>query len=106
MGDPRSDAKFKRLRAQFRANCERTQAPCHWCGMEIDYSLPDNSTAPDRFNLDHAKPIADFPDLAKDPGNFVASHAGCNLAKGAGLPHPGVGVTSRNWLAPTGVGGF
>src|SRR5690606_21041443 len=85
----RSTRRYKKLKAQFRAQCTERKATCHLCDQEIDYSLeyPD----PESFTLDHLYPVSQYPELSEDPGNFRASHAKCNWnrstdkAQGSGL---------------------
>lgn len=92
----RSTRRYKRLKAEFRAGCERVSAPCWLCGMVIDYAAKVGE--PDAFNLDHMLPVHTHPELAEDPANFRPSHENCNKSKGTkdarGI---GLGQRSRDW---------
>ena len=101
MADPRSHRRYKKLHGEFHALCSEADAPCWICGQAIDYDAElSDETNRSRFQLDHYYPVADYPELALDPANFRASHAGCNNARSNDAPHPGVGRLSRDWTVP------
>ncbi|PKY72381.1 hypothetical protein CYJ19_05935 [Winkia neuii] len=93
-----SSRRFKKLYRQFKQACTQTNAPCWLCGQPIDYTAESTNQANgDRFQLDHFYPVSKRPDLAEDPANFRPAHADCNRLRGNGQPHPGIGITSREW---------
>jgi len=88
----------KRLRKEFREQCEKVNAPCWMDGMPIDYTAPwDDFGNDDRYQMDHFFPVSTHPGLQDDPTNFRASHAGCNLARSNGDPVAPLGIPSRDW---------
>ena len=91
----RSTRRMKRLRREFREQCEERGEPCWLDGMPIDYSLPPEH--PDAFSLDHALTVEARPDLAEDPGNFRASHLDCNKRRGTSDPALDLGDPSEEW---------
>ncbi|CPR79361.1 HNH endonuclease [Mycobacteroides abscessus] len=90
-----STRRFKRLWREFRAHCEKYQLPCWLCGRPIDYAL--RGQHPDAFNLDHAKPVSTYPELAEDRSNFRPSHADCNKRRGNKAPFIAIGRPSERW---------
>ncbi|UOE45487.1 hypothetical protein [Agromyces larvae] len=88
--------RFKQLKADFRAECEATDAPCWMDGMPIDYTVPDGTTD-DSFENDHYYPVSTHPELREDPANFRPSHSLCNRQRGNGSPLPPLGLLSRAW---------
>lgn len=92
----RSTRRYKTTRRTFRAQCAAANAPCWLCGRPINYDLPDASH-PDAFNLDHAHPLTQRPDLAEDPANYRPSHATCNYRRGDNEPHIHLGQPSETW---------
>lgn len=95
-GRPRS-RRYKKLKAEFRADCEDKGLPC-WlpeCGQPIDYTL--KAPHPDSFSVDHAIPVADRPDLAEDPANFRPAHLDCNKRRGTDAPTADIGTPSEDW---------
>lgn len=93
-GRPRS-RRYKKLKADFRADCKRDGAECWLCNEPIDYSLV--SPHPDSFSVDHAIPIVERPDLAEDVANFRPAHLDCNKKRGAGAAHTDIGEASEDW---------
>jgi len=91
----RSTRRYKELRATFRSKCKANSLPCWLCGNTIDYYLP--SAHQDAFNLDHAVPRSQRPDLAEDPANFRPSHKICNEKRGADAPQIPIGQPSEPW---------
>jgi hypothetical protein len=76
----RQHRSYKRLRAQFRARCVASNAPCHLCNNElgpIDYHARANT--PMAFDVDHLIPAAQRPDLAYETSLWRASHHRCNI---------------------------
>ena len=98
----RSTRRYRKLRAAFREEC-RTHvnpdgsvgAPCWLDGLPINYSLPREH--PESFNLDHAYPVSERPDLAEDPANFRPSHRHCNEERGDDEPFIQIGSPSEDW---------
>ncbi|MBO5638775.1 MAG: HNH endonuclease [Oscillospiraceae bacterium] len=75
----------------------KARAPCHICGMAIDYHL-DPSSAPDSWEPDHLIPVAKDPDRELDLNNILASHMRCNRARGDGTNGENeLGKRSRIW---------
>lgn len=91
----RSTRRYKELRAAFRRKCKANTLPCWLCGNTIDYYLPH--VHPDSFNLDHAVPRSQRPNLAEDPANFRPSHRICNEKRGADAPQIPIGQPSEHW---------
>ena len=91
----RSTRRYKELRAAFKSKSKANTTPCWLCGKPIDYDLP--AAHPDCFNLDHAIPRSERPDLAEDPTNFRPSHRICNERRGAADPHIQIGQPSEPW---------
>lgn len=95
--------KFKKLRAQFRAEGEAAQAPCWICRQPIDYSIPRIEPTTGRLNddaweLDHLYPQSTHPELAEDPGNFRHSHSLCNNDRSNAAPEAAIKRPSRQWF--------
>lgn len=103
VADPRTHRRYKKLRSEFAAECKAADVPCWICAQPIDYTA-DTGDERNRsaFELDHYYPVSERPDLALDPANFRASHAGCNRARGNGVARAGLGRLSRDWLTPVG----
>lgn len=75
----------------------KSRAPCHICGMPIDYSLPPSSTD-DAWEPDHIQPVALRPELELDLANISASHRHCNRARHDGKTGENdLGKRSRIW---------
>ena len=92
----RSTRNFKKLRAQFRAQCESRKEPCFLCGQEIDYTI--QFPAHDAWTLEHFYPVSTHPELAEDPAGFRAAHFKCNLQRSnKKIDGGGVGNKSRDW---------
>ncbi|MEV4735545.1 MULTISPECIES: hypothetical protein [unclassified Microbacterium] len=89
--------RFRRLKGEFRTECERDDEPCWLCGQRIDYTVPDWSTD-DSFSLDHYFPVSTHPHLQTDPAGFRAAHTDCNRRRSNRAPHPGLGRVSRSWF--------
>lgn len=91
---------------EFREECEHELQPdgtigrpCWICRQAIDYAAPaDDYKNDDRFERDHIKPVEQYPELAEDPANWEASHAGCNRNKSNGQARPPLGEPSRAWV--------
>lgn len=72
--------------------------PCWLCRQAIDYLAPfDDWSNPNRFQRDHIKPVSTNPELAEDPANWEASHAGCNIKRGNRPPRPSLGPLSEQF---------
>lgn len=92
------------LREEFFAEGQRlsrdseteAKSRCWLCGESIDYDAPANST-PESHNLDHFKPVRDYPELQQDPTNFRHAHALCNSQRGAKAPSLGLGDQIADW---------
>jgi len=91
----RSTRRYKTLRAEFRRKCKARNLPCWLCGKPIDYELPH--THPEAFQLDHAIPVSERPELAEDPASCRPSHAQCNMRRGANDPFIQLGQPSESW---------
>ena len=75
----------------------KARAPCHICGMPIDY-LSEPSSLPDAWEPDHVIPVSKRPDLELDLTNILASHKRCNRARGDGTNgENNLGMRSRIW---------
>ena len=74
-------------------------APCHLCGMPIDYELPSGD--PMSWEPDHIRPVAAIDDgdlytqLSLD--NLAPSHRICNQQAGAKRTRNHLGHQSRRW---------
>ncbi|MFD7247789.1 hypothetical protein ACFV6Y_38310 [Streptomyces massasporeus] len=91
----RENHRYKKLKAQFRKECEEDQADCWLCFDVINYSLPHEH--PESFSVDHAKTVKEYPELAEDPLNFRPSHLICNQRRGDDEPHLDIGEPSEEW---------
>lgn len=91
----RSSQRYKDLRTSYRADCERNTKPCWLCSDPINYTLPKEH--PEAFNLDHAIPVRERPDLLCDPANFRPSHKVCNERRGDDEPTIDLGDPSELW---------
>ena len=91
----RSSRAYRAARTAFRADCRRSSKPCWLCQGAIDYELPREH--PESFNLDHAIPVAERPDLLVDPANFRPSHKVCNERRGNDEPSIDLGQPSESW---------
>ncbi len=72
-------------RDKLRARMKAEGAPCHLCGMSIDYSLPAGD--PMSFEMDEVVPVSRLPleerkSAACDPSNVRPAHRICNQRKG------------------------
>lgn len=97
-------ARWQKLRAQFRNDCETEDAPCWICRQPIDYSHKPRRgerPSPDAFEPDHLHPRATHPELALDPANLRPSHVRCNRARGKNLVTDDLGPLSRSWTRAT-----
>ncbi len=88
-----SDRQYRKLRARYRAACERVGAPCWLCGQPIDYG-PNSA---DAWEVDHLFPRSSHPQLHRDVANFRPSHGSCNRSRGNSPASPTLGVPSREW---------
>lgn len=95
MADPRSTARWQRLRAILYDRDRKANAPCWICGQPIDYRA--RSGTPDSWEPDHVLPVATHPDAAFDPGNVRPAHCSCNRSRGSSKGCPGLGSLSRRW---------
>jgi hypothetical protein len=90
------------LRDQFFAEGKALDAKgdpaanCWLCNGRIDYDADPNTT-PDSHNLDHFKPVRDYPELQEDPALFRHSHMLCNTTRGARTPTLGLGDSVADW---------
>ncbi|MFD4420252.1 HNH endonuclease [Agromyces sp. NPDC058484] len=92
----RSTDVYKRVRAEFREQCEAEDARCWLCGQPIDYdALPGTAYS---FEADHFYPASTHPEHLNDPANLKPSHKHCNSSRGNGAPRAGLGTISRDWL--------
>lgn len=95
----KSTRNMRKLKAEFRAQCEADNSPCWMDGMPIDYTAKfDDYENDDRFELDHYYPASTHPEHYEDPANFRASHAGCNNERSNDAPRAGLGILSRQWI--------
>lgn len=91
----RSSRRYKELRTAYRAECQSKALRCWLCQDPIDYTLPREH--PECFNLDHALPVSQRPDLLLDPANFRPSHKVCNERRGDDEPTIDLGEPSEDW---------
>lgn len=101
-------SRYRRERATFKAQCQQDKAECWICAGAkgpIHYDAP--ASDPLAFQLDHLFPRSQRPELADDPGNWRASHAVCNAARGERMPVHDLGNPSPNprsadgrWVTP------
>ena len=102
-GDGRTSRRYRKQRLTFRAEGERTNAPCWLCGMDIDYSIPrldprTNTVNDEAWELDHFYPRSTHPEHAEDPTGFRHSHGACNRNRGNRAPSRSITNPSRRWL--------
>lgn len=98
----RKSPQYKKLKAEFRAQCARKRWPdgtigerCWLCGDAIEYTL--DYPHPYSWSLDHAITIKENPALAMDPLNFRPSHLDCNVGRGTDEPKLDLGSPSEVW---------
>lgn len=98
----KSTRRMKRLRDEFFEEGKTLdaagdpEANCWICKGRIDYQVDANIT-PDSHNLDHRKPVEQFPELQEDPTNFRHSHMLCNGKRGNKEPSLGLGEAVADW---------
>lgn len=95
---------WRRLRAEFRRECEQADAPCWICRQPIDYTLtntPGQKQNPGTWEPDHLYPRSTHPHLAMDKAGLRASHLGCNRARGNAMVDDDLGAPSRDWTKET-----
>lgn len=95
---------WRRLRTEFRTECERDDAPCWICHQPIDYTItnpPGEKQNTEAWEPDHLYPRSTHPHLAMDRANLRPSHLGCNRARGNGMVDDDLGVLSRQWSKET-----
>lgn len=96
MTQPGRDSRaYRAARTEFKAQCRAELKPCWLCQDPIDYTLPREH--PEAFNLDHAIPVSERPDLLLDPLNFRPSHKVCNERRGDDEPTIDLGQPSEDW---------
>lgn len=95
MSDGWGTRRARELTATFRADCEEKNSPCWLCLQPIDYAAPGGTT--NAFELDHALPRAEYPELALEPDNFRAAHSGCNRSRGKRDAPAILGPTTIEW---------
>lgn len=74
----------------------RHRSVCWLCKGRIDYEVAAGTT-PDSHNLDHRKPVRDYPELEEDPDNFEHAHDNCNKERGTSAPSLGLGEPMPAW---------
>ena len=77
------DARWRKLRHDYRMLCKAHNAKCSHCCGEIDYDAKPGS--PNSFEADHIKSVAERPDLALTRTNLQPAHAACNRSAGGKL---------------------
>lgn len=92
---PRTGRNYRRLSAQYKAECKQRRAPCCHCAQRIDYTLDPNNVA--AFTVEHIKPVSTHPHLVEDVTNWAASHRSCNASRGVKDMTPGMGTASQDW---------
>ena len=94
---PSRSGRWKKVRRLAWDRDRKTRAPCHICGMPVDY-LAEPSSTPDSWEPDHVIPVSKRPDLELDLSNVKASHKRCNRARGDGTNgENAIGMQSRIW---------
>jgi 5-methylcytosine-specific restriction endonuclease McrA len=97
MSTIKRSSRWKYVRKMAWDRDRKANAPCHICGMAIDYHI-EPSTTPDSWEPDHVYPVSKRPDLELDLDNIEASHMRCNRARGDGGNGENVlGRQSRIW---------
>ena len=74
----------------------RARSVCWICQQRIDYDAAPGTT-PQSHELDHVRPVAQFPELQEDPSNFAHSHRACNGARSTGAPRGDLGDEVPQW---------
>lgn len=95
-----SGRPWRTLRASFRTECERADAPCWICRQPIDYTIinsPGDKQNTEAWEPDHLYPRSTHPHLRLDRANLRASHLGCNRARGNQMLDDDLGTLSRQW---------
>ncbi len=94
---PTRSSRWKYVRRMAWDRDRNHRAPCHICGMPVDYSVPASST-PESWEPDHVIPVSKRPDLELDLNNVKASHKRCNRVRGDGTNgENAIGMQSRIW---------
>ena len=72
----RADKRYQKVRREFLS----TASPhCHYCGIKTQQKKEKLNTW---CTVDHVKPVVDYPQLKRDPSNFVVACRKCNSLKG------------------------
>jgi hypothetical protein len=74
----------RKLKREFRAQCQAANRTCHICRQSIDYAAPPQT--PNAFEPDHLYPVSVRPDLAYDVTFWRPSHCSCNRSRQAAPP--------------------
>lgn len=94
--DPRTTNAYRKLSAQYKAQCRQRNRPCVHCVQPIDYLIEDTND-PQAFTVEHVKPVSTHPHLALDITHWEAAHRTCNSSRGVGDMKPSLGTPSRDW---------
>ena len=99
MADVWNSPAGRRLRMQCFVRDRDADAPCHWCGERIDYSLGPYTRGGDTmaWSPEHLRPRSMFPHLALEPTNIVAAHFRCNDRRGTKAGVTELGQRTRRW---------
>lgn len=90
----RRTRRWRKISAEFRAQCQADNAPCWLCGQPIDYTITDPYDD-DAFEPDHYYPVSSYPQHAEDTANLRPSHRGCNRARGNDMSLANLGTISQ-----------
>ena len=74
---------WRRISQAFKAEGERTSAPCWLCGQPIDYNDPTGRYG---HAADHVLPVSDYPEHELDWANLRHAHIWCNSSRGNNTP--------------------
>src|SRR5271165_1467974 len=85
---------WTKYKQDFKARCKAAHQPCWLCHQPIKYDAPPLTK--DAFELDHAVPVSQRPDLEYDPANARPSHSSCNRRRQAKAA-PRRGWQPANW---------
>lgn len=85
----RAGKKWHKTATAYKAQCKARREPCWLCppdGPPIEYDAEPGADL--GFELDHAVPVSQRPDLMWVESLFRASHRACNRSRGARAPQP------------------
>ena len=84
--------KWRQIYRNYHHQARQRNDPCWICGKPIDWNAPPQTPA--AFELDHAQPRSQRPDLAYETTNLRTAHSKCNRRRGNRHPPNPAGTTA------------